>query len=38
MKFLNNIKTLNFEEVVYANNDKYTIHNFGIQGFLGKIT
>lgn len=38
MKFLNNIKALNFEEVVYVNNDKYTIHNFGIQGFLGKIT
>jgi len=38
MKFLNNIKTFNFEKVVYVNNDKYTIHNFGIQGFLEKIT
>ena len=38
MKFLNNIKTFNFEEVSYKDNDKYTIHNFGIQGFLGKIT
>jgi len=38
VKFFNNIEKVDFENVMYTHTDKSSIHNFGIQGFLSKIT